>query len=492
MSLHEETSIAKSAVLVVAMRWTDRLIGIASTLILARLLVPDDFGVVAQASLVVGLLTVFTDLGVHIALIQNASADKSHFDTAWTIRLLQYGFIALMVIVFAPAAGDYFGDPRVVPVLQVMTLNLLLMGGENIGIVTFQKEMKFGLDFRFLFLKRLAGFIATIVLAVIWQSYWAMVAGTLVTTGIGVLLSYTMHPMRPSFSLEKFKEVFSVSQWALVRSIGEYLEKNLDRFLIGGRADAAVVGGYTVANDISLMPSSEVLAPLNRVLFPAFVRVKENAEELKRVFLMAQGVQTLIAIPASVGLSLVAEEAVHVLLGAKWLFAVPFVQLLALIYVVQAISTSAGYVMITLGHIRANSLIFWSQVLLFAILAILAFPQAGAEDIAGLRLLSSLAGLLMTFGLLKRILSVVTLGDVSRTVYRPLLAAGAMAIALTQLSAQFDINPAVMLFAKIGVGAVVYLSVIAAAWWAAGKPQGAETYLLSHLSGITGRFRNRS
>ena len=184
MSLSQQpsasTSIARGAVLVIAMRWTDRLIGIASTLILARLLVPADFGIVAMASLVVTLIDTLLDLGVNAALVQNRNAGREDFDAAWTLRLIQsLCATALIGIVGAPLAADYFADSRVTPVLWVMALTILVSGAENIGIVAFQKNMEFGREFRFTFLRRLAGFLVTIGLAFWLRSYWAMIFGAL-------------------------------------------------------------------------------------------------------------------------------------------------------------------------------------------------------------------------------------------------------------------------------------------------------------------------
>jgi lipopolysaccharide exporter len=167
------TSVFKGAILTVSMRWTDRLIGFGSTLILARLLVPADFGVVAMASLVVGLADVLLSLGVNVALIRNHNATPAHYNTAWTLRLAQSAIAATVVFVAAPAAALYFNDPRIIPVLRFMALGMLLVGMENIGIITFQKEMRFGLDFRFVFLKRIVGFLTTILAAWLLRSYWA-------------------------------------------------------------------------------------------------------------------------------------------------------------------------------------------------------------------------------------------------------------------------------------------------------------------------------
>jgi len=481
------TSVFKGAVLTVSMRWTDRLIGFVSTLILARLLVPADFGVVAMASLVVGLVDVLLSLGVNVALIRNHNATPAHYNTAWTLRLAQSAIAATVVFVAAPAAALYFNDPRVIPVLRFMALGMLLVGLENIGIITFQKEMRFGLDFRFVFLKRIVGFLTTIIAAWLLRSYWALVIGTLAGRSFGVLLSYQMHPMRPRFSLEKLKEIFSVSQWMLVNSIASYVNRNLDKILVGRRANATIVGGYTLADEISAMPSTEVLAPLNRVLFPAFVAAKNDLAELKRLYLLAQGVQSLLGISAGVGLALVAHEAVMVLLGEKWLFVVPFVQVLALANVVDSITTSGRYVLLTMGKIRSAALVNWLQVGLFATGALLVLPRADALQLASIRVIAVLAEFFVSIWLLMRTLNNVGIPDIIRTVLRPLLATGAMALAVISMGSITHLVPVAALLLKIATGMVAFPAAILLMWWVAGKPSGAESYLLGKALSILAR-----
>ena len=483
------TSVFKGAILTVSMRWTDRLIGFVSTLILARLLVPGDFGIVAMASLVVGLVDVLLALGVNVALIRNPDATPAHYNTAWTLRLAQATLAAAIVFAVAPEAAAYFNDPRILPVLRFMALSMLLPGLENIGIITFQKEMRFGLDFRFVFLKRIAAFLVTILAAWLLQSYWALVIGTLAGRSFGVLLSYRMHPMRPRLSLEKLKEIFGVSQWMLVNNIAVYANRNLDKMLIGRRADASVVGGYTLADEISAMPSTEVLAPLNRVLFPAFVAAKNSLDELKRLYLLAQGVQSLLGIAAGVGLALVAHEAVLVLLGAKWLFVVPFVQMLALANVVESITTSGRYVLLTMGRVRSTALVSWLQVVFFATGALLVLPDGDALQLASLRVVAVLAEFFLSIWLLMRTLNNVGLPDILRTVWRPLLATATMALAVIFIGEAMQLGPLAGLILKIAIGMATFPAAILLLWWAAGKPAGAESYLLEKLGSIPIRRR---
>lgn len=472
------TSIFTGVILTVSMRWVDRLIGFVSTLILARLLVPDDFGIIAMASLVVGLTDVFFDLGVNVALIQNRNATVAHYNTAWTLRLIQMLFVAAVVFLAAPLVADYFSDSRIIPVLRVIAIGILLAGCENIGVITFQKEMRFGLEFRFVFIKRVAGFLVTLLFAWFMRSYWALIIGTIAGRTIGVLLSYHMHSMRPRLSLEKFSEIFSVSQWVMVNSIGNYFNRNLHKILIGRRSSSAVIGGYTLADEISAMPSTEVLAPLNRVLFPAFVAAKHDLVELKRIYLLAQSIQCLLGCAAGVGLALIAYEAVLVLLGEKWLFVVPFVQILALANVIESITTSSGYVLLTLNKLKNIAVFHWSQVAFFVILAIAIFPHFGALEIAWLRLLTVLAGLSLSIWLLMRTLHNISLLDIIGGIYRPLLGTAVMALAIFSIDSIVTMNSMAMLTLKIATGICIYPVAVLLMWWLAGQPEGAEKYLL--------------
>ena len=158
-------SAVVGALIAVGIRWTDRLIGLVSTVILARLLVPDDFGIIAMASLVIGLIDVLLDMGVNITLVQNKHATQDDFDAAWTLRLMQSGLAAVAIFLAAYPAARYFHDPRVTGVVQALALSVLLVGFENIGIVSFQKKMEFGQEFRFFFGKRISGFLITMVAA---------------------------------------------------------------------------------------------------------------------------------------------------------------------------------------------------------------------------------------------------------------------------------------------------------------------------------------
>lgn len=474
-------SVMRGAALTIAARWTDRLLGIVSTLVLARLLVPADFGIIAMASLVVLLVDTLLDLGVNAALVQNRNADRRDYDTAWTLRLGQSVLAAAVVAAAAPFAAGYFNDVRVETVLWVMAISVVVAGFENIGIVDFQKHMQFGREFKFLFLRRLAGFLVTLLLALWLRNYWAMVFGALASRFVGVGLSYGMHDFRPRLSLARLRALWSFSQWMLVRNLGTYGAQQIDKIVLGRRAGATPLGAYHLADDIAAMPVTELLAPIGRVLFPAFVKVADDPQALRRSFTLAFGVQMLVGLPAGVGLALVADTAVPLLLGDPWLPAIPLLQILALISVATALTHGAGYLLLALGKVRLQAIFVWGQFLLLATLLILALPQADAAGIAQTRLAVGVLAMFLFLGMALHAVPVLRLRDLLAAGWRPAIATAVMAALLTQWSAPDTLPLALRFLAEVGAGGTAYAATLLLLWWLAGMPEGPERYLFDKL-----------
>lgn len=479
-------NIFTGALLVVSMRWIDRLLGLASTLVLARLLTPADFGIVAMASVVVGLVDVLLDLGVIVMLIHKRDCDDEDFNNAWTIRLIQAAFVGALIAASSPLAAGFYHDGRVAPVLCLMAFSLLVSGLENIGIVNFQKEMLFRKDFQFFFLRRFTSFAATLTLALWLQTYWALPLGALIGRTGGVLLSYAMHPFRPRLSLSRLRTIWSFSQWMMLRNIGDYFLTRLDKMLVGHRADAAAVGAYSLADEVSTMPTSELLMPIGRVLFPAFVQVRDQPGALRYAYLLALAVQAMIAIPAAVGLALIAEDAVALLLGKRWMSAVPFVQVLALVYGLNALSHAASYLLLTLGRVKIMAVFIWCQILVFGLGAVTLLAHAQALALARWRLAVTAAFTLAFLVLVLHEVPSLRARELLAVVWRPLAAAGAMAALLPLLPLSgWPLLPALLL--RCAGGACIYTLALLALWLLAGRPRGAEAYVLDKLGALLGR-----
>lgn len=475
-------SVASGAALYVGMRWFDRLIGVLSTIVLARLLTPDDFGIVALASIVLGLAVVMLDLGINMAVVQRSGLELEDIHTAWTIRLLQNAIIAMGLSALAIPAASYYDDSRLAPVLWLLAFAYLLDGFTGMGPVLFQKHQQYAREVGFYAAKRLFGFVVTMGLAFSLRDYWALVYGTIVANAGGVVLSYLMYRQCPRFTLARWRGFAGASFWLALRTLAGYVSQELDKFVVGQRDGASALGGYSIASQIGAMPTSELLAPLSRALFPALAAAKDDALALRRMFLLALGIQSTLALPAAVGLALVAEELVLVALGEKWVAAAPLLAALALAFGANALTHSGSYLLMALARYRAHSLIQWGMAGALALLVFVIFPSADANLIAWCRVALALGGVIAISAISLKCLSGVSLTDLWDAVRRPTVATLCMSTALVALDAPSAALPDwAALAVKVLAGALVYGIILMALWGIERRPDGAEQWILARL-----------
>ncbi len=465
----------------VAMRWMSRLVGIVSMVILARLLTPDDYGVIAMCMMVVGLGSVLFEVGVNTWLIQKEDADDLDYDTAWTVRLLQGLAASALIASSIPVVVHYFEEPRVSAALLCLAGVPALQALANIGVVRFQKELDIRRDFQLLLWQRLSAFLVTICAAWILRSYWALVIGTLSSAVVGVALSYAFHPYRPSWSLERVREMAGFSAWMLVRNIGAYGQTRIDQVVVSGELPAHNVGVYNLAAEISELPTAELLTPLGRAMFPAFSLLKGDRQRLARAFQRSFGVIVVLGFPVSVGMAAVAEPLVAVVLGPRWHEVVPLLQVLPFVGFFIAVRYTAATVLTVLGHLRLIALSFWIQIAGFVAAVFLLFDSWTVVDLALVRLV---LGAAMSALILVQTLraGLARLTDLASALHRPALAAALMFGAIVGLRSSLAAPPFVELGACVLLGVASYGVSLFALWGMSGKPAAAETEILAIVS----------
>ena len=202
-----------------AMRWSIRGLGFISSAILARLLLPEDFGLVAIVMVICGFLCIIFDFGVNWALVQTSKATDDHFDTAWTLRLIESLVIAALLGGFSTLIASSYGDVRLEAICQILAIGAVIRGFENIGTIKFLKDMKFSKDFLNNVIPKVVSTILTIGLAFYYKSYMALVIGTVLHDIVVVIISYLIVNYRPKFSLKKLSDIWRLSQGMLGRNI---------------------------------------------------------------------------------------------------------------------------------------------------------------------------------------------------------------------------------------------------------------------------------
>ena len=299
-------------------RIVDRVIGMASTLILVRLLSPADFGIVAMAMTIIALLEVFTLAEFSSAIIQHPSPSRDYYDSAWTLSFVFGAFSTLLMLLFAKPIAGFFNEPQLAPVIVALSLIPLVDGLFNMGCVDFRKYLQFRKDFIFMTGRKLTGVIAVIPLAFIFRSYWALVGGMIAGRLAGLILSYLLHPFRPQFSFGSAAPLFRFSRWIILNNALTFLSTRGAHLIIGRVSGATTLGTYTVAHEMASLPTTELAAPINRVMFPAYSTLSHDLSALRHGFLKVLGLIALLAIPAGLGMASVAHLFVPVVLGDKW------------------------------------------------------------------------------------------------------------------------------------------------------------------------------
>ena len=482
--------VAKGAAWLVLLKFLERGIGFISTLFLARLLVPADFGLVAMATSILAALELLGAFGFDLALIQNQNTERRHYDTVWTFGVLFGAFIALGMCCIASTAATFFNEPRVENLMYVLALGSLMGGLGNVGVVAFQKDFELHKEFMYSLAKKLVGFVITIYLAFILRNYWALVAGIIATRMTSLYLSYSMHSYRPRFCLSAAAELFHFSKWMLLNNFLIFLNNRGTDFIMGKVGGPQALGLYSVSYEIANLPTSELVFPISRAVFPGYARLAGDTDQLSRAFLQVIGLVALLTIPAGAGIALVAEPLVQLLLGPKWLDTIPLIQVLAVFGIVRSIHGPNGSIYLALGKPSIVAMLQAVQLVIALGLMLVLVPDRGPIGAAWAILIAACITMTANYIMVVRELRMQWL-DLVTVFWRPFVATGGMAVTLIAFANHlWPTEPSVgvtalRLVAMIMVGVLSYAAMIGFCWYCANKPNGTESEL-AKLVGLRG------
>jgi len=469
----------------VFLRLVDRSIGLMSTLILARLLVPTDFGLVAMATSMIGMLQILGSFSFDVVLIQKKEVDRSHYDTAWTFNVLFALLFAIALALLSSPAAAFFKEPRLSLVMCALAPAVLLGGLGNIGMVTFRKELNFKAEFLVLLAGRTITFLVTISAAFAFGSYWALVIGITTGSTVSTAISYWAHPYRPRVSLAASRELFSFSRWLAVNNAISFINQRGADFFVARLAGAHALGVYSLANEVANLPTTEISAPVNRAALPGYSKLASDVAELRRSFLLVLALLTLIAMPAGIGIAATADLIVPVMLGNRWLDAIPLLHIAGVAAALSVMQTNCGVVHLAQGHPRTLTILTAANAVL--LLCFVSFLTAY------LGVVGTALGFLAVASVMLPVNLYVSLGRVGGTwyellltIWRPVVAAATMVLIVRAfISAVSDwgtVAPPIVLGGAIAVGGLTYIGVVMLLWVVAMRPSGAEEYVISRTA----------
>jgi len=288
--------------------------------VLARLLTPNDFGVLATAMISISFAQMFWDAGLSKALIQTKEApDEAAHVVFWTNIALGL-LIYLLLFISAPAIAIFFNSPASGPVLQILGLQIIIASFSSVQQALFVRD----LDFRGLFwIKLLTAFLPglfSIPLALFGYGVWALVAGSLAGQIINCCLLWHRSIWRPKFIYSKILagKLFSFGFWVILESLGAWLIVWGDSLIVGRFLGVHDLGVYQTGWMIVTIVFGLILNPFLPVLYPTFSRLQNDIPALKNIFHRVNRIVIALALPMSVGLLLVGPEIAALLFGPKW------------------------------------------------------------------------------------------------------------------------------------------------------------------------------
>jgi lipopolysaccharide exporter len=309
----------KSAVMLVGNGLAQKLIGLISTLVLARVLLPDDFALVAIATLVIMFIEVFTITGSEQYILSQNSINRRILDSAWTLDIIVKSMASLVAFSLAYPVSLLYENPSLTPILLSLGIMPLLTGLSNPGLWRLKRQQRYSLVVSIQVTGKVVGVITTIAIALSTKSYWALIIGQLITTGSIFILSYAFCSYRPKLTLIHINKQYRFSSFMIGQELFGYLKSNIDTFFISKSYSNTEFGNFHVMKYIAVIPSLSIMVPLAEPLLVEMSKNNSKVDERLFKYTVSFIALVLVAFPISLLMLAHSEFMVSLLLGMNWI-----------------------------------------------------------------------------------------------------------------------------------------------------------------------------
>ena len=440
-----------------------QILQVLSLVIFARLLSPDDFGLFALMMIFVSFLVMFTDMGTASALVHIKNPSNKLLSSVLFFNLFIGTLFCLLLIIFSGYISIFFNSPKLEPLLQLISINFVIMSLGVVQKVRYEKE----LDFKYLTLIEsfsiFIGISVGIIFALLGFGVYSLVLQVLITSILSVGLLWKVSKWRPLlyFSIEDIKIIWKYTANLSAFNFINYFARNADNFLIGKFLNSSALGVYSLAYNIMLYPLQNISRVLLRILFPAFSKIQDDNKKFKEAYLKTIFFISLVSFPIMFGLIATADIFVSVLFGDKWANLAPILMILAPVGVIQSIGTTNGSIFMAKGN--TNLLLrvgIWSTII--TIIFFIGGIFYGVEGVAISYLLSNIVLFYPVFKIswgqielsvsegIKKILPILFISSFM----------GLVVWIFGQWLNQFHINSIIQLMIMVISGKIIYISLI--------------------------------
>lgn len=316
------------------------------TAVLARLLTPSDFGIVAISAFFTGIISLFQDLGMGAAIIQRQNIDDDYLSTSFLASFLAGVALAGLVALASPFIAGFYGEQVLKPLLLVSSLGFILSPFTSIHLSILTKRLEFRKITTINVATQASSGAISIAFALAGYGVWALVLGRIITLPLMAPFVWKMAGWvpRPALVRKCFNDLFGYSWNLLAFNFLNYFARNLDNLIIGKVLGPQTLGYYSVSYNLMLKPLQLVSWSFGKVLFPVFSSMQDDRTRTREIYLKVLRTISLITFPMMTGLAMVAEEFVLAVYGEQWRPAILPLRLLCLVGAVQSIGTTGGVI----------------------------------------------------------------------------------------------------------------------------------------------------
>lgn len=357
----------------------------AITLVVIRLLTPADYGLLAMATVFVAFLAMFSEFGLGAAVVQKADVDEILLRRIFGVILIIHFSLAALLMLSAPLIGAFYDEPRVIPVIRVLSLQFVLAGFAVIPDAQLQRRM----EFRNRSLLDLSGAIVasftTLAMAFSGAGVWALVAGSILSQVWKTIGINWLSPFRhwPDFSVKGLRSLLRFGGHISAAQVFWMFYSQVDMLICAKLLGKEVLGFYSVAMHLASLPSQRISGLVNQVAFPTFSRMQHDLPKVGANVLLGVRILSFFAFPVLWGMSSIAPEMVEVMLGAKWATSVVPLQVLALIIPLRLV---ANFVQVAIQGVGRSDVVLRNAIWASLIAPVAFFIGANWGGLLGLSL----------------------------------------------------------------------------------------------------------
>ena len=375
-------------------------------LLLARWLVPGDYGLVGYAALTIGVLALFKEMGFSSALIYRKKDVREATNTTFVAILISSILLYAVAWAASPLVARFFRNDALVRVLRVLAISLVISSISQVPLTLMAKEMGFKKKVIPEMIAGFVGSITSIVLALAGYGVWSIIYGQLIVSVTTSVLVWFYCPWRPTldFSWKVTKELWDYGKHIIGSQIMVFFITNIDDAFIGRFEGDTVLGTYSFAYKLSNLPATHLGRIVGHVMFPAFSRVQNKPKRLRKVFFQSMKYVSLAAFPIAIITMVFAEDFLVVAYGAKWFPAVVPLQLLTIYGLARAIAGNMGSVFKAGGKPKWLFYIATWRLTMMAALLYPAIRFRGIIGVAGLSAIVAVVDFFLSMFLTNRIL----------------------------------------------------------------------------------------